>query len=260
MKKSTINKYWIDYINRQVKGKISFDLLSSILRKENYSNEIINDIINSYKNINDLNYIFFSPKIYTIDAFISDNDCDNIISLTNNNLKRSLVADEDNNFLSNGRTSYTYWVNHNHNDITFNIANKISKLVDIPLENAEQIQIVHYKQNQKYDPHYDGWVFDGSEKSRKYTKNGGQRLITVIGYLNNVKKGGETFFSKLDISIKPEKGKILVFKNVHNNTNILHYLSEHSGRPVIEGEKYIFTLWFREIPLSKEFDYKIIDI
>lgn len=260
MKKNTINKHWIDYVNRQIKNKVPFNLLSSILRKQNYSDEIINDILNSYINIHNLNYIFFSPKIFTINNFISDKDCEHLISLTVNNLKRSLVADEDNNFLSNGRTSYTFWMNHDYNDITLSIANKISNLVNIPLENAEQFQIVHYKQSQKYDPHYDGWIFDGSEKSRKYTKNGGQRLITVIGYLNNVKKGGETLFSKLDISIKPEKGKILVFKNVNNNTNILHYLSEHSGTPVIEGEKYIFTLWFREIPLSKEFDYKIIDI
>ena len=52
--------------------------------------------------------------------------------------------------------------------------------------------------------------------------------------------------TKLNIDIKPKKGKLLVFENTYKNTGIKHELSEHCGCPVIQGEKYAFNLWFRE--------------
>ena len=53
-------------------------------------------------------------------------------------------------------------------------------------------------------------------------------------------------FTKLNKDVYPEKGKLLVFHNVYENTINKHFLSEHAGMPVIKGEKYIFNLWFRE--------------
>ncbi len=60
-----------------------------------------------------------------------------------------------------------------------------------------------------------------------------------------MKKGGHTEFPKLNISVPPEKGKLLVFHNCNAGTDVRHQLSLHAGRPVEEGEKWAFNLWFR---------------
>ena len=77
-------------------------------------------------------------------------------------------------------------------------------------------------------------------------KYGGARIKTALVYLNNVEEGGGTRMSKLNKTITPNKGKLLVFTNTYNNTNERHFLAEHAGMPVLKGEKYIFNLWFKE--------------
>jgi hypothetical protein len=77
-------------------------------------------------------------------------------------------------------------------------------------------------------------------------KYGGQRMKTALVYLNNVDEGGGTRFTKLNKEVNAEKGKLLVFHNVHDGTHNKHELSEHAGMPVIQGEKWAFNLWFRE--------------
>jgi hypothetical protein len=126
------------------------------------------------------------------------------------------------------------------------VAKSIAEQVNIPLENAEKFQIIHYDENQEYRNHYDSWEHDGSEKTLRNMKYGGARMRTALVYLNNVEEGGGTRMSKLNITIEPREGRLLVFDNVYPGTNKKHLLSEHAGTPVIRGEKYAFNLWFRE--------------
>ena len=84
------------------------------------------------------------------------------------------------------------------------------------------------------------------KKAGNILKRGGQRIYTAIAYLNDVEEGGATEFRDLNISVKPKKGSILVWKNVLPGTTKVHPLSLHAGRPVTGGEKYAFNLWFRE--------------
>lgn len=44
-------------------------------------------------------------------------------------------------------------------------------------ENGEGLQILHYEVGQKYEPHYDYFLDEFN------TKNGGQRIATVLMYL-----------------------------------------------------------------------------
>jgi len=55
-------------------------------------------------------------------------------------------------------------------------------------ENGEALQILHYENGQKYDPHFD-YFYD-----KKALELGGHRIATVLMYLSNVTKGGETVF------------------------------------------------------------------
>jgi len=196
-----------------------------------------------------------SPKVYTIDNFLTPSECQHFINISRNHIKPALVSGDKEGFVSNGRTGQNHWVLHNTDNITKKIGEKIAEQVGIPLENAEAYQIIYYDKTQEYRQHYDGWLFDGSEKSRRNMKYGGQRMKTALVYLNNVEAGGGTKFTKLNLEVNAEKGKLLVFENVHSGTNKRHELSEHAGMPVIEGEKWAFNLWFREESRQKLYDY-----
>ena len=161
-------------------------------------------------------------------------------------MKRALVTGKTSAIVSDGRTGMNSWFAHNHDDITKSIGIKIANLVKLPLENAESFQIIYYDKSQEYRSHYDGWEHNQSESSLRNMEPGGQRVYTALAYLNNVKSGGGTKFTRLNKIINAERGKLLVFKNTINDNHTRHELSEHAGLPVIEGEKFAFNLWFRE--------------
>lgn len=196
------------------------------------------------------------PKIYTINNFLTDEECEHFINISRNHIKPALVSGDKEGFVSKGRTGQNHWIIHNTDNITKQIGEKIAEEVGIPLENAEAYQVIYYDKTQEYRQHYDGWLFDGSEKSRRNMKYGGQRMKTALVYLNDVKAGGGTKFTKLNLEVNAEKGKLLVFENVHSGTNKRHELSEHAGMPVIEGKKWAFNLWFREESRQKLYNYK----
>lgn len=61
-------------------------------------------------------------------------------------------------------------------------------------ENGEDIQVLRYEYGQKYEPHYDYF----SDKVN--IVRGGHRLATVLMYLSDVAKGGETVFPNAEVS------------------------------------------------------------
>lgn len=204
------------------------------------------------------------PFVATYDNFLDDVECQHFIEISKNNFKRALVSSDKQGFVSKGRTGSNTWIPHDYDDTTMAVCRRLAKLVDMPLENAEGFQLIHYDVEQEYRSHFDSWKHDKSDKTLRCMKYGGARLKTVLCYLNNVKKGGGTRMTKLDITVQPVRGRCLVFDNTmmadpnpDNRTHDRHPLSEHSGMPVLEGEKYAFNLWFRECPkrqLYREFN------
>lgn len=107
-------------------------------------------------------------------------------------------------------------------------------------EHGEGIQVLHYQKGQKYDAHND-YFHDAIN-----TKNGGQRIATVLMYLTDVEEGGETVFplSKADssragwaslsscgksgVSVKPKRGDALLFWSMSPNAT-LDSKSLHGG-------------------------------
>lgn len=197
------------------------------------------------------NVLYADPLVYTIDNYLTEDECEHFISLGKGNIKRALVSGATKGYESKGRSGGNYWIPHNTDEITKKISAKIANLVGLPLENAEAFQLIHYNVNQEYRQHYDGWILDkndteGYKKAKRNMKRGGQRMWTALVYLNDVPKGGGTKFTKLDITSEAKRGKLLVFANTYKGSIVRHKLSEHAGLSVEEGEKWAFNLWFRE--------------
>ena len=196
--------------------------------------------------------LYHDPMIYVVERFLSSEECDHFKGIGSDDMKRSKVSgiDKERNrrgLLDNRRTSSHSWIQKSYDETTTDVALRISELVQVPVTHAEAFQVLHYSDNQEYQPHHD--TFDPSIKEyRHYLKNGGQRIITAIAYLNNVKKGGETSFPSIDKIITPQKGKLVVFQNCYKGTDKPHPDSLHGALPVIKGEKWAFNLWYRRNP------------
>lgn len=189
--------------------------------------------------------LHLDPRVYTISNFLSPIECKSIIARAKaSNMERAVVSAVGKGVVSEARTNDVCWVTHYYDAGFKRIAQRIAGLVGMPLSHAESFQVIRYGVGAEYRAHFDG--FDPqTEAGANNWECGGQRLITALGYLNNVKKGGATSFPKLKTEIAPEAGKLLVFHNCEPGTLRRHPQSLHAGTPVEEGEKWAFNLWFR---------------
>lgn len=184
------------------------------------------------------NILSKEPLIFTIDNFLSDEECETVIEISKNkNFSRAYVLDDNNGSVINKiRTNYYNSINNNEDILIQYIVDKVSSTIKFPSINAEPIEFVRYYKNQEFKHHFDAF------KQPYLSKN--QRILTALVYLNNVEKGGETEFKNINLKIKPEKGKLLVFQNCLADNETIHPNSYHAGLPVLKGEKYAFNLWY----------------
>jgi len=186
--------------------------------------------------------------VSVIPDFMTQHECDHILQHSLQTMQPSkVVSDDGQGQKHKGRTGSNTWLPHNTNDVILNVAQRLSDTVRMPLENAEPFQVVHYEVGQEYDYHWDS--FDKSDESyneQYVSQQGGQRIITALGYLRDVPKGGETGFNRLGVNVQPKQGTVVIWYNVEPDTTKRELLSQHAGLPVLEGEKYAFNLWFRE--------------
>ena len=189
------------------------------------------------------------PLIAYIDAFISEQDCADIIALAQDRMQRAWVSGTSGGKYSDGRTNSVAWIPHAETPRLYEIARSITELVDMPLEHAENFQVIHYPAGTQYRAHYDAYDLQTATGIRTL-RRGGQRISTTLCYLNSVESGGGTGFPKLDLEITPRAGRLVAFNNCEADTMDRSNLSLHSGNPVKAGEKWAFNLWFRQYPRS----------
>jgi prolyl 4-hydroxylase len=113
-----------------------------------------------------------------------------------------------------------------------------------PVENGEGLQILHYGTTGEYRPHFDYFPPDQAG-SAVHTAHGGQRVATLVIYLNDVADGGETIFPEAGMSVAANKGGAVYFRYL-NGQRQLDPLTLHGGAPVLGGDKWIMTKWMRE--------------
>uniref|UniRef100_A0A804P711 procollagen-proline 4-dioxygenase n=1 Tax=Zea mays TaxID=4577 RepID=A0A804P711_MAIZE len=218
-------------------------------------------------------------------GFLSDTECDHLVSLAKGSMEKSMVADNDSgkSVASQARTSSGTFLAKREDEIVSAIEKRVAAWTFLPEgnlhwvvvvcscmhldahsltadatvsgpENAESLQVLRYETGQKYDAHFDYF------HDRNNLKLGGQRVATVLMYLTDVNKGGETVFpnaegshlqykdetwsecSRSGLAVKPKKGDALLFFNLHVNATA-DTGSLHGSCPVIEGEKWSATKW-----------------
>jgi len=76
----------------------------------------------------------------------------------------------------------------------------------------------------------------------------GNRTWTFMVYLNHVMEGGGTKFFAIDKVIQPKVGMAVVWNSLYPD-GVVNPDTLHAGLPILQGQKYVITKWFRECPL-----------
>jgi hypothetical protein len=127
------------------------------------------------------------------------------------------------------------------------IAERMAVAAGAAPDRAEPLAVLRYEPGQEYKPHYD-WLGSVS-LAKDPLQHAGDRVFTVLAYLNTPETGGATYFPRLDIRVPALRGQGLVFSNV-DSAGAPASLSQHCGEPVIAGSKWVASLWLREKPLA----------
>jgi prolyl 4-hydroxylase len=194
------------------------------------------------------------PKVFIIEDFLSDHEVAHIKALAMPKVKESTVGNNDGGGIltSSTRTSRNTWIPRSTSEVTDTISRRVADVLGLDeavlwtSQNSEDMQVVHYKDNQRYDPHTD-WGVQGHPESR---------FITLLMYLNDPADegaGGETSFPKggcddfrleegCGFKVTPKKGMAAFFYNLLEDGNG-DDLSLHAALPVTRGEKWLANFW-----------------
>ncbi|TKC81486.1 2-oxoglutarate-dependent dioxygenase [Trinickia terrae] len=186
------------------------------------------------------------PQVIVFGNVLSPEECSELIERSRSKLKRSGTVNPETGGtdIIPARTSEGTWFKRCEDAFIERIDKRIASLMNWPLENGEGLQILHYKVGGEYRAHYD--YFDPNTKgSAVHIQRGGQRVATLVVYLNDVPDGGETTFPEAGITVGGRQGNAVYFRYM-NDQRQLDPLSLHGGAPVREGEKWVMTKWVRE--------------
>ena len=189
-----------------------------------------------------------APRVILFGNLLAPEECDQLIEMSRGKLARSSVvnAATGNYDVHPHRTSAGTHFARGENELIRRIEARISELVQIPMERGEPLQILHYQPGGEYRPHFD--YFDPAQPGNEAVlQQGGQRIATLVMYLNDVEAGGSTVFPGVGLDVLPRRGNAVYFAYT-TEAGELDKRSLHGGSPVSAGEKWIATKWFRQRP------------
>lgn len=103
-----------------------------------------------------------------------------------------------------------------------------------PLKYWEAFNFVKYGKDQHFQIH--------SDHGYSYVST-----LSSVGYINDNYEGGELWFDKINLKIKPKSGDLYLFPS--------SYIYSHSAMPVLDGVKYsiVTMLDYHEAPHTPEY-------
>lgn len=184
------------------------------------------------------------PQIAVFGNILSAQECRSLIKLAEPRLSRSQTIDNKTGGSSvhAARTSQGMFFVPGENELVARIEQRIGALLKWPVEKGEGLQVLRYSKGAEYKPHFDYFLPD-EPGTPALLAMGGQRVGSLVVYLNTPRKGGGTVFPDLDAEVFAQRGNAVFFSydRPHPSTMTLH-----GGAPVIAGEKWVLTKWLRQ--------------
>lgn len=197
-------------------------------------------------------------ELWWIKGLFGEGELDYLVKSINTGARTSKVVgsgdnSKDQTVLNTGhRKSLSYTFEKHDNYINEFFDQKLHDIAsevigeEIPIDRGEKPQGQKYEPGGYFKPHWDAFPPHG-EANIHHIGSAGNRTYTLMVYLNDVEKGGDTCFTHLDLCFSPQRNTALMWANLTNlrDNNAISKFSMHEGTKVEEGEKFIITKWFR---------------
>jgi prolyl 4-hydroxylase len=184
-----------------------------------------------------------APTVRVLENILSDQECDELIELARPRLQRALTVDSEGGLqVDSRRTSQGVFFALDEYPLVGRLEQRLAALLGVPVNHGEGLQILHYLPGQEYEPHFD-WFDPEQPGYDAITAAGGQRIASVVMYLNTPALGGGTAFPEIGLTVTARRGSAVYFAYESGDLGSLH-----AGLPVRRGEKWIATKWLRERP------------
>jgi prolyl 4-hydroxylase len=188
-----------------------------------------------------------TPHIRISRAFFSARECRQLIDNAQSRLARATVY-------AQYRTESIHDAARTNSEARFDLANlsvlvvllraRIANTIGAPLTNFEPATVLHYAPGQAFEPHFD-FLDPALPGHREDLAVRGQRIATVLVYLNEGYESGETAFPNIGWRFRGAPGDMLVFANV-DRAGAPDRLTFHAGLPPTRGEKWLLSQWVRD--------------
>ncbi len=187
-----------------------------------------------------------APRLRVMKGFASAAECAWLIGRARPRLKRATVVNPTGSQdVRAVRTNSAVEFQVPEMDLVVEaIRARVSAAINLPLPLFEPSQILHYEPGQEFAAHcdyFDPQLPGHADRLRHF----GQRIATVLIYLNDDYSGGETCFPKAALSFRGKTGDALFMANV-DRAGRPDPLTLHAGTPPRSGEKWIFSQWVRD--------------
>jgi prolyl 4-hydroxylase len=193
-----------------------------------------------------------APRVFTAENFLPKPACAWLIKQARKNLQRApvQVGDQGGAFaIHSGRSNSVAGSNALQPDLVMQLTSlRIAAAIGVPLAQQEPTNILHYARGQQYGHHFDFFTEAEEAGFAHELRTVGQRIVTVLVYLNDDYEGGETDFPRLNWRFRGKPGDALIFWNLSANGQ-RELRSFHAGLPVTKGEKWLLSKWVRQRPV-----------
>lgn len=199
-----------------------------------------------------------ASKIHVVQNFITPEECQAMEDQAKPKLHKATVANgKGGSELSPNRKAMQAGIKipwhledeaHPLTTISRRVYDYVNHVLDLDIEEhgQEDLMSIQYEGRgedddtpDRYMPHCDGDCTGMEHKT-------GTRMATMVMYCMVPDVGGATNFRNSGVHVVPEQGSATFFSYIDPETKIMdNGWTEHSGCPVIEGEKKIVTQWVR---------------
>lgn len=173
--------------------------------------------------------------------FITQDECKNLIGLIDKDLNESTVGLGGERIVDNSRKSQTAYLCDCSKEV-MKIKNQIALELGVNVNQMEGLQGQKYVKGGYFNEHHDG--FD-AVNIKKFGLHSGNRIKTLMIFLNMEMEGGVTTFPAVERSFMPLTGCAITWDNLREDGK-LQPAAKHTAEKVAFGEKYIVTAWIRE--------------
>jgi hypothetical protein len=188
----------------------------------------------------------FDPQIATMTGFLPPAACRWLIDRGAGRMTRAQVYNPDGSTGAAGdRSNSSFDFATNELDlIVLLLKIRLGHSMKVEASRLEALQLLHYAPGESFAPHCD-FLAPASPHLAEELARAGQRVATVLIYLNEDYQDGETDFPELMLRHRGRTGDALMFSNVDAAARP-DPRTLHAGLPPSGGEKWLATQWVRE--------------